>query len=279
MEALARILGRIDRRLLYLGLVAITLLPLVFRWRLPLYSSRPAQMFYDELEAAPTDRIVVVSCDWDASTFAENRPQTVAVFRHLLRRDVRFAIANIGAPNGAQLAQAALDEAVRLEGRGTYGVDFVNFGYKVDEDAWVNSFARNIPGAVGLDWQGRRLQEMPVMRGVRRFGPDVSTLVVISASDTIRKYVGFMGPTGTKIIVAVTAVMAPDEYGLLDSGQIGGLLTGMKGAAEYEQLLRLPAAGTQMMPGQSFAHVYIVFLIVVGNLSVLFGRLAARRRA
>src|SRR5262249_55912572 len=154
--------------------------------------------------------------------------------------------------------------------------DFVNFGYKVGSDPWVASFARNIPGAVGLDWKGRALSSMPGMKGVRAFGPEGggSLLVVLTASDSITPYIGFVGPTRAKIAAGSDAVMAPDQYGLLDSGQLSGLLTGMKGAAEYELLLsqQAPSAGlgTWLIPGQSFAHLYLIFLIVLGNLGLLF---------
>jgi hypothetical protein len=273
-------LARIDRRFLYLGLVVATLLPLVFRWRLPIYPSRYAVTFYQAVENCPTDGLVVVSTDWGASTLAENRPQSVAVFRHLLRRGIRFAIANIGTPPASRLGQQAAEDAIRLEGlqgKVRYGEQFVNFGYKFNEDAWMNSFARNIIGAVSRDWKGTPLREMPVMRGVEAFGKGVPLLVVITPSNSIDNYIGFMGPTGVKIALGCTAVMAPDQYGLLDSGQLAGLLTGMKGAAEYEALLNLPYEGTWLMPGQSFAHVYIILLILIGNLGMFLGRLAERR--
>ena len=40
METLERLLGRIDRRLVYLGLVIFTLVPLVEQWNLPTPSSQ-----------------------------------------------------------------------------------------------------------------------------------------------------------------------------------------------------------------------------------------------
>ena len=65
--------------------------------------------------------------------------------------------------------------------------------------------------------------------------------------------------------------MAPEQYPYLDSGQLSGLLTGMKGAAEYEKITGLTGAGSAAMGGQSFAHLSILILIVLGNLSVLVG--------
>lgn len=281
MERWSDLLGRIDRRILYVGLVVITLLPLVFHWSLPLYPSPHAIRFYQTVESLPTDRLVVVSTDWGPSTLAENRPQSVATFRHLVRRGIKFAIADIGTPNGARLGEQAAEEAIQAEGKQDefkYGTHFVNFGYKVGEDPWVNAFSRDIPGAIGAsDYQNRPLASMPVMNGVQSFGKDVSALVVITASNSIDPYLGFVGPKGSKILMGSTAVMAPTYYGYLDSGQMSGLLTGMKGATEYEQLLKYKGLGSDLIAGQSFAHVYLIFLIVLGNLAVLLQRLAVRR--
>ena len=55
------------------------------------------------------------------------------------------------------------------------------------------------------------------------------------------------------------------------------MLTGMKGAAEYEQLLNAPGFAGPAMAGQSFAHLYIVALIVLANVAVLAGRRRRRR--
>ena len=67
MERWSDLLGRIDRRILYVGLVVITLLPLVFHWSLPLYPSPHAIRFYQTVESLPTDKLVVVSTDWGPS--------------------------------------------------------------------------------------------------------------------------------------------------------------------------------------------------------------------
>jgi hypothetical protein len=74
--------------------------------------------------------------------------------------------------------------------------------------------------------------------------------------------------------------MAPEAYPLLDSGQLVGMLTGMRGAAEYETLLgsRSPGFAVTAMAGQSFAHLFILGLIALGNLPILAGVLARRRR-
>ena len=65
METLERLLGRIDRRLVYLGLVIFTLVPLVEQWNLPTPSSQPVESLYEAIEKVPPDKIAMLGIDWD----------------------------------------------------------------------------------------------------------------------------------------------------------------------------------------------------------------------
>lgn len=282
---LARIeqtIGRLDRRIVYLGLLVLTLLPLVFRWSLPLYVTDPARKLHATIEALPTDKVVILSSDWDAGSQAESRPQLVSVARHLIRRGIKFAVISIGYPTSPQLSQEAIQSAIRLEGaesRFRYGTEWVNLGYKFPDDPWLRSFTNDLSGAVKEDWEAKPLTQFPMMEGVRKFGPDgqISMLMNITGQATIDLWYQYLTPSGVKIGLGATAVMAPEQYPFLDSGQLSGLLTGMKGAAEYEQIIKAPGSGMPAMAGQSFAHLYILILIVLGNISVLLGWLGRRR--
>ncbi|MFN3649872.1 MAG: hypothetical protein ACK47B_09835 [Armatimonadota bacterium] len=277
-------IGRIDRRLVYCGLFLFTLIPLLLGVQLPLYVTRPTIMLWETIEALPQDRLVLISSNWDAGTQAETGPQLVAIARHLIRRNLRFAIFSIGYPTSPQLAQTAVEQAILLEGaRDTwvYGEDWINMGYKQPELPWLRAFAADIRSGYTTDWKGVPLDSFALMQGVRRFGPrgQISALVEVTGSETVDRWYEFLSPTGVKLVLGCTAVMAPEQYPYLDSGQLNGLLTGMKGAAEYEQLIGAPGTGLVLMTGQSFAHLYIVLLIALGNAALIAGRLERRRRA
>jgi len=69
-----------------------------------------------------------------------------------------------------------------------------------------------------------------------------------------------------------TAVMAPDLYPFLDSGQLNGLLGGLAGAAEYETLISYPGTASKGMSAQSFAHLIIVAFVIIGNAAYFASR-------
>jgi hypothetical protein len=67
-------------------------------------------------------------------------------------------------------------------------------------------------------------------------------------------------------------VSAPAFYPFLDAGQLKGLIGGMKGAAEYENLLEQIGTASAGMDAQSVAHGMIIFFIIFANFFYFLGK-------
>jgi hypothetical protein len=63
-----------------------------------------------------------------------------------------------------------------------------------------------------------------------------------------------------------TGVIAPGLYPLLRSGQVNGLIGGLRGAAEYEGLIGETGRAIAGMDAQSATHLAIVLLVLMCNL-------------
>jgi len=61
-------------------------------------------------------------------------------------------------------------------------------------------------------------------------------------------------------------VMAPGLYPLLRSGQINGLIGGLRGAAEYETLIDQKGRAIAGMDAQSATHLAIIVLVIICNI-------------
>jgi hypothetical protein len=77
---------------------------------------------------------------------------------------------------------------------------------------------------------------------------------------------------GTPVGAGVTAVMAPKVFAYVGSGQMTGLLGGMRGAAEYEILIDEKDKGFQGMDVQSLVHLLIIGMVILGNAGYFLGR-------
>ncbi len=285
VQSWERFIAGIDRRLIYGGLFLFTLLPLVFNLALPVYVTPPVRGFAEAIDKLPADKFVFVSANWDAGTYAESEPQTIAIFRHLLRRKLKFLIFSVGYPNSPQLTQNALNTAIALElpnraetDYPVYGVDYVNAGYKVRNAPWVRSLVRDPASALKADWKGKDVKSLPMFQSLKSMPGQVSMLIDITGSATTPMWISLVRPEGIEISLACTAVMAPEQYPYLATGQLMGMLTGMRGAAEYEKLIGFEGRATRMMGGQSFAHLYMFLLIGLGNVAVIRGMLVRARR-
>lgn len=258
-------LTRINRHWLYGALLAIVVIGLIVPIPLPLAVSPEATRFYEAIESAPKDKLVLVSTLWSASTQGENRPQTQVVLKHLMKRHIRFALIAFGDAQSTTLAQELAEEQARIY-KYEYGKDWINLGYRQDIAGTLKGMVRDINETLKTDSVNRRpLAEYPVMAGVRNV-KDLSVIAEFSASGNYKSWVGLVvGSTNAAFCYAPTSVMAPELYTYLDSGQIRGMLFGIKGAAEYEQLLGEKGFTTRAITPVSLALVLLFVLIGLGN--------------
>jgi hypothetical protein len=128
------------------------------------------------------------------------------------------------------------------------------------------------------DYAGRPSRSLPVMAGIRNY-EDIALVVDLASSSSPDAWIAYAGARfHEKVATGVTAVMIVDYYPYLQTGQLIGLIGGLKGAAEYEQLIGKPAVATRGMDPQSTAHLAIVVFVLLGNVAYLAMRRAERRR-
>jgi len=70
---------------------------------------------------------------------------------------------------------------------------------------------------------------------------------------------------GIRILSGMTAAMVTTFDPYVDSGQMYCLVAGLRGAAEYERLINHKGGGTRGMLAQTTAHLYVILLVVLGN--------------
>ena len=275
-----RILNNLDRRMLYLLLAIVIAIPLLF----PAISKTlpkpaitpPTRSFYQTVEEVADDptaqnKIVILSCNFGAGTLAENLSQCEAVVRHMMMRKLKFAIFCFNDPQGRALGQQVVDKLSK-EYDYQYGRDYVNFGYRPAGAAvaLLKTAVNDLPGAMGKDSKGTLISEIPCMKGVKSVN-EVSLIVEVAAAATIDTWVGFFQRAGKKPIPTIycpTSVMATEAMPMLETGQLQGMLIGLKGASEYELLLKKEGFASSASASLSLSHVLIILLIILGNVGM-----------
>jgi hypothetical protein len=272
-------LQSIDRRFIYLLLLTAVAISLIVKKTLPVIPSNQTKGAFEAIEHAPTDKFALIGGDYSASTQGENGAQTRALLHHMMRRHIKFAVYCFD-PQGPGLMEKAITElAPRYHYK--YGTDWVDWGFRPygSIKATLKAMVHDMPGSVKHDLNNSSLTDyskLPMMKDLHDMD-QVGLIVEIAAGDTYESWVAFVqGLKGTPMVFAPTSVMAPEAYQYLDSGQMVGMLTGLKGALEYEGLVHEPGRATKQALALSVSHVVILILIVFGNLGYIAQQRAKR---
>jgi len=279
----------LDRRWIYL-LVAVSLItPIVVPIGLPVSTTASTRRAFEAIEALQPGDVVWLSFDYGPSSTPENDPMADAFLRQCFLKKLRVIVTALYPLGGLGLANNSLARVTAEFPGLRYGEDYVNLGYKDGAAAVMRSLGESISKAFPADQSGRPLADLPMMRGVQNIHQ--VKLVFTAATNLIGEYwiTQAHAQFGTPVVIGPTAVSAPKYYAYLNAGQLAGMLGGMKGAAEYEKLLRekYPQldqyyaqtrrfTATKGMDGQTVLHTIILIFIVLGNVAYL--RTRGRRR-
>jgi hypothetical protein len=268
----------LDRRWIFLAVGLLVVVPLQMEFHVaPVKPSARAKGFYDAIERLPAGSTVLLAGDYDPGTIAENHPMFLAAVRHLMAKNLKVIAVELY-PGGPPLADRALHDGAE-EFHKTEGIDFVNLGYKSGNEVVMSQMGSSIPRTFPTDRRGVPVSELRIMKGVENFG-QIALLVSISAGypGTKEWVQQIVSRYHVPMVAGVTAVSAPEYYPYLQAGQLQGLLGGMAGAAEYEVLVGHPALATRGMDAQSLAHIFIAFMILLGNAAALLTPKAERKQ-
>jgi len=291
VKLLERLLA-IDRRWLYLVIWIVVMVPLLFPFKIKPKATTPVQKLFNYVDTMPAEKALVISVDFTPDTRAELQPMVVSLLRHAFanKRPVGvLAMAVYGLGLGEEaLSQVAAEfnaHATTHEDSVINGEDYVFWGWTTPALTVMLGMGERIASVFPVDYYGSRTESLPIMRDVRNYD-DVGVLVSVAASAFPRSWIIYAQTQfGVNLSCGITAVSAADFYPYVNSGQFIGMLAGMKGAAEYEELVTgrmrqndmdwgLRNRGTEAMSSQTAAHIAIMAFIVIGNVAYF----ATRRR-
>ncbi len=285
-------LQKIDRRWIYLVLWLVVMIPLLFPFRIKPQPSSTVEKLFNYIDTMPENKALAISVDFTPDTRAELQPMVVALMRHAFAQKRRVGILAISV-YGLGLAEEAIQQvttefnsnARTREDSIIYGEDYVFWGWTTPVLTVMLGMGERITSVFPVDYYGNRTESLPIMRHIKNYD-DIGILVTIAASAIPRSWINYAQVQfGVNLSCGITAVSAADFYPYVNSGQFIGMLAGMKGAAEYEQLVdermkkngmdwALRNRGTEAMSSQTAAHLAIMAFILIGNIAFF----ATRRR-
>ena len=286
-------LGQLDRRFIFLLIGLSVLIPLIKPgWvNIPIKTTSNSEIVFKELNNLNEGDKVLVSFEYGASTKPEIHPMSVAVLQHLFSKGVKVYTVPLW-PEGLMMAKYALEEVVKSD---LFNIqehtDYVSLPYKAGGEIIIRGIATDIRSIFTQDVNNILLKDIPMMDGVNKVA-DFDFVFDLSAGvPGNAEWVQFAcDEHNVPLSSGCTSIMVTDAIPYVESGQIKGILAGMPGAAEYEQMVFkylsnlkdskilnknaeiIPGKATSRMSAQSIAHVLMVIFIILGNISYYLAR-------
>lgn len=267
---------KLDRRWIYLAVLIAVIWPLLKPIGLPIAISPPSQAIFDRIDSLEPGNTVLIAMDFDPSSKPELYPMTLALMRHCFAKDLKI-IANTMWVTGAALGEEAMS-TVAKEFDKENGVDYCYLGYKAGNAIVIVSMGESIKNTYPTDYYGKATNTLPIFDKVDKLH-ELDFMVDLAAGATVETWIAYGKERYIfEMGAGCTAVSATQYYPFLDTGQIIGLLGGLKGAAEYEKMIvdagyvEVPGKATAGMDAQSIVHLMTVIIVILANILYLLQR-------
>ena len=277
-------LMKLDRRWVFLFLIIVCVFAYVVPFDVPIMVEPESQKIYDFIDDLEPGSIVLIAIDYDPNNMAELHPMTYAVVEHCWRKNVKVIFTSLS-QNGPGMADQAirdisdsllLDRAyndVEFKGREIVnGVDYCFLGYKPYYALVILGMGQNFRLPFPNDYYGSPLDSLPMMRGVSNYN-DIDVVVDLSGGNITDAWISYgQSRFNFPLALGLTGVMTAQYYPYLGSGQVMGIMGGLLGAAQYEEMADNPGLAKDGMRVQLGAHVVIILFILMGNIGLILER-------
>jgi len=290
-------LAAIDRRWIYLISFLMIAGPLLYPINLPIGISPETAKLYSYIEKMPKGSIVALSMDF-GSPLSENYPQSRSVFAHALEAGMKVIIMGMWSYGATITSNIMIDEIrdyAKVKGitqitnaLAKYGENYVNLGIIQQSGTGVMQMAQVgvYPLLFPKDNYGNPLETLPFNKAgkpITQFkASDIDLLVCFAAGTPgIEVYREYWWATGIckNLAIGAVGVSVAGYYPAMDAGIIIGIIPSTRGAMEYDQLAGMVGASGQAlatMDAQSLQHLFIVVLLIVGNIGTFAVRKSRR---
>ncbi|UCE23536.1 MAG: hypothetical protein JSU74_09545 [Candidatus Zixiibacteriota bacterium] len=254
----------------FLGLFVVVTITMLLNIKLEMKVSPYTQDMYTYIESLPEGSVLIISFDHEASSLPEIRPIALAVLRHAFKKGHKLIGVSLlaeGTLIGYRLMRQTADE-LDLE----YGRDYAYLGFRPQYIAAILAMGESIQQTYPRDYLGAPYEQFELLNTVENYN-DVAAVISIADGSLTTHWIEYgQARYGVKVLGAVTAAMVTTYDPYLASGQMYAMMGGLRGAAEYEKLIERDGGGARGMLAQSSAHLYVILLVVLGNIVYFVSR-------
>ena len=265
-----------DPRVLYPILFLLVAVPLIHPIGLPLNISADTRNIYNDLNALPPGKYVLVGMDLGWVSWPELSDVAKASVQFLMTKNLKIVFVNFNVDAQGTILTDIILTQIPIPADKKYGVDYVNLGFIPGGEGALAAFAKDIRSVTTVDAKSTPLDQLPIMSNVRSI-TDFSFVFNIcqTAGMFPEIYIRQVQlPYHVPLGVATISSMAPALKPYVDAGQVVGIMNSSRGGAEMEILTGFLGPAAASMDSQSLAHVYVIFAVIMAN--IYFGLFAKK---
>lgn len=235
---------------------------------LPLMVGSMSEAWYDTIDSLPADSVILFDIGYGSGGYPSLGPGNIAAFHQMFEKDLKIVIMATSL-EGTLMYPLIMDSVLPEQNYGAvYGEDYVFIGYIAGGQTAMAGVLGDLQSLVTNDYQGNAISTFSLMDNVG--GADDFALVayVTTAGETAEGWV-YQASSQYNVVVlgGCLSMMTTSIKPYYDSGQIAGIMDGIKGAADLEFLTGHPGDAIVSSDILTFTQSLVLIFIIVGNVS------------
>ncbi len=230
------------------------------------------------LREIPGRSTLLVVLDYDPALAGELEAAAAPVIKNLLSRDAHLVLIST-TPVGPALGERLLVASQPVSSPAAKA--YTNLGYLAGGQAGIQFLASDPRKAVQATTDGGPAWDTPALAGIQRLSDFGALIILTDNADTGRAWIEQTSSAigDTPLLMIISAQAEPLIRPYFDSGQVGGLITGLMGGKTYEQTYATPGTARRYWDAFGSGLMAAVILVAAGSLWSAGKSLNNRRKA
>jgi len=252
-----------------MGLVVIAILiPALNPLGLPLMVGSMSENWYDTVDSLPAGSIVLFDIGYGSGGYPSLGPGNIAAFHQMFAKNLRIVM--MATALEGSMMYPLIMAGVKPESNygAVYGEDYIFLGYIAGGQTAMAGVLGDLKSLVSSDYNGNPISGYSIMDNVG--GADDIDLVayMTTSGDTAEGWVyQAYSQYNRALLGGCLSMMTTSIKPYYDSGQLLGIMDGIKGAADLEFLTGHPGDAIVSSDILSFTQTLVLIFILVGNVA------------
>jgi hypothetical protein len=270
-------LQEIDTRILYWVLFIVIAIPYLRPLGIPIEVSDPVNDFLKSVDSLPPGSVILIENSLSPGGWGEHGPGLEAFLKYTA---YQYPTTHNGGKlkllvtSGSEIGPVSWDKVftpILEPSVMEYGEDYVYLGFISGLETYVARLAEDIHSLVSVDYYGTSLENIPMMAEIIDYS-DVAMIIPVECAEWTEWYIKHWGQRGVLVSGIVCAIYIPRHATFYEGGQMTGYVGSSRGSAELELLVNQPGAAISTTDTLSTSHLWIIVLIILGNLGYFLSR-------